>query len=291
MSDFRFACPSCGQRIIVDSAHRGREINCPDCQKPLTIPQIRAPAPAAHAPERAASASKPDGTKLSALALASLVCSTVLGIGCIPGIICGHLARARLRRNPALQGKGMANAGLIISYAFLLATTGVLAFGFLVLTPKTGRQLSAKEKAANTKEAMASRVVDQVDVGNPESEEAHGFKSRFSRAGTLIDKKWRDASNGGSFSYDLKVDPVRPMSLYCTYWGNDAFPGRKFDIIVNSEVIATQELNYNDPGHYFDVEYKIPTKLTRGTNLVTVMLQAYPGKFAGGLFAIQTVKR
>src|SRR5580765_3484703 len=125
MSDFRFACPNCGQRIIVDAVHRGREIACPNCQKPLIVPQIRAPAPAAAAPDRAASTGKPDGAKLSALALASLVCSTVLGLGCIPGILLGHLARARIRRNPALRGQGLANAGLIISYVFLLATTSV----------------------------------------------------------------------------------------------------------------------------------------------------------------------
>jgi len=28
-------------------------------------------------------------------------------------------------------------------------------------------------------------------------------------------------------------------------------------------VRGTQKLDYNDPGHFFDVEYKIPEKLTR----------------------------
>jgi hypothetical protein len=291
MSDFRFACPNCSQRIIVDSVHRGREITCPNCEKPLTVPKIRAPAPAVAAPDRAASTGKPDGTKLSALALASLVCSTVLGLGCIPGILLGHLARARIRRNPALRGKRLANAGLIISYAFLLATTSVIAFGLFVLAPKTGHQLSAKEKAANTKEVMTSREVDHVQVANFESEQAHNLKSRMSRTGAFSDKPWRDAVNGGSFSYDLKVDPAKPMSVYCTYWGNDSFPGRRFDVVVNGEPIATQVLNYSDPGHYFDVEYKIPTRLTLGKNQVSVLFQAYPGKCAGGLFDLRTVRR
>jgi hypothetical protein len=56
-------------------------------------------------------------------------------------------------------------------------------------------------------------------------------------------------------------------------------------------VIATQKLNFNDPGHYFDVEYKIPRPLTRSTNQVAVTFQAYPDKMAGGLFDLQMVRR
>ena len=57
------------------------------------------------------------------LAIASLILScltVVLGpFGCIPGIICGHLARAECRRDRALMGDGLAVAGLIIGYLFL----------------------------------------------------------------------------------------------------------------------------------------------------------------------------
>ena len=61
--------------------------------------------------------------------IASLVlsCLTVgLGpFGCIPGIICGHLGRAECRKNPTLRGDGLALAGLIIGYMFLVL--GLLA--------------------------------------------------------------------------------------------------------------------------------------------------------------------
>jgi hypothetical protein len=62
-------------------------------------------------------------------------------------------------------------------------------------------------------------------------------------------------------------------------------------LLINDTVIATQILEFNDPGHFFDVEYKIPEKLTRSQNTVRVTFQAYPRKTAGGLYGCQTLTR
>jgi len=40
-------------------------------------------------------------------------CGFILGI---PAVICGHLALAKFQKEPQLQGKGLATAGLIIGY-------------------------------------------------------------------------------------------------------------------------------------------------------------------------------
>jgi hypothetical protein len=48
------------------------------------------------------------------LSVLSLVCcGFILGI---PGVICGHMALSKLQREPQLQGKGLATAGLVIGY-------------------------------------------------------------------------------------------------------------------------------------------------------------------------------
>ena len=57
--------------------------------------------------------------KTSGLAIASLVLSLVLPIGCIPAIVCGHIALRRIEKVPALRGRGLALAGLIIGYVIL----------------------------------------------------------------------------------------------------------------------------------------------------------------------------
>src|SRR5277367_5645124 len=55
----------------------------------------------------------------SNLALWSMICgisSFFCGLTCIPAIILGHMGLAETRKNPAIKGRGMALAGLILGY-------------------------------------------------------------------------------------------------------------------------------------------------------------------------------
>jgi hypothetical protein len=71
-------------------------------------------APASVAPERG-----PVTARTSGLAIVSLICS-LLGPCCsLPAIICGHVALHKIHRDPALTGRGIALAGLIIGYVIL----------------------------------------------------------------------------------------------------------------------------------------------------------------------------
>jgi len=282
MSYFRFGCPHCGQRMEGDATYRGTQLTCPACQKTITVKTPIA--------EHLKAVAHPVDNQLSSLALVSFVCSFGLAAGSLPGIICGHLARKQFRREPALRGRRLALAGLSLSYFSLFASAAFFTTAWFAFTPRTGHQLTSAEQAANTPSVMADRRVDQVEIGDPASESAHDLRARNSGSGPFSGRLVRDAINGGCISYRLKVDPGRPMSLYCTYWGNDS-SGRRFDVLVNDTLIATQTLEFNDPGHFFDVEYVIPEKLTRGQTTVTVAFQAYPRKTAGGIYACQTLTR
>lgn len=63
--------------------------------------------------------------KKSALAITSLVLG-ILSIPCcsfitgVPAIICGHIARGKIKRDPSLSGDGLALGGLILGYISLL---------------------------------------------------------------------------------------------------------------------------------------------------------------------------
>ncbi len=91
-----------------------------------TTPPPSTPVPPAY--------STPAAGRTEPLAIWSLVLS-LLGIVCcgfvvaIPGIICGHLALGKISRDPALQGRGMALAGVIIGYIVTAISIIWLLFG------------------------------------------------------------------------------------------------------------------------------------------------------------------
>jgi hypothetical protein len=311
MSEFKFLCPECGQKISCDAGLSGNQIGCPACQKSITIPASPMAAPAAvmssDAPPRVTSAPPPpmrqpaparpsasaaakppeaDPSRYSWLAIASLVSSVFVVLGFIPGIICGHLARAKMRKDIFLMGEKMANAGLIISYCVMIITLVFAVTGFAVRWHYHGARTVLA--TADAPPAPASRIVDQVTV--PDGEEDHDFEGRVERASVIAGKKGRRSLRGGYFSYSMKVLPQEPMSLNCVYWGGEP-KGRYFDIAIDNQVIATQKLDHNVPNKFFGVEYKIPAALTRGKTRVTVVFQARPAWTAGTVYGCQTLKR
>jgi hypothetical protein len=136
---------------------------------------------------------------------------------------------------------------------------------------------------------LESRTVEFVDVGSQRAVRDHNLKSESSFTGTLNEKRWRDARDGGWFEFDIKVDPDGPNQLMLTYWGSDG-GGREFDVLVDGQVVATQKLENNKPGEFFDVVHDLPLELTKGKGKVVVRLQARPASRAGGLFGARVVR-
>ena len=146
------------------------------------------------------------------------------------------------------------------------------------------RRKARAAAAAARQKAIEKRLVDRVEIGSPESEKEHNLQGQKSESGEHMGESWRQAVDGGWFSYDLKVIPGVPLTLLGKYWGSDT--GRTFDIVVAGTKIATQTVNVNFPGDFFDVEYRIPVELTRGKEKVSVRFQAPPEGIAGGLYGL-----
>jgi DUF1680 family protein len=134
-----------------------------------------------------------------------------------------------------------------------------------------------------------ARCVDEVEIGDRHSESAHELKGDRTQAGPHLGRYWRHATDGGWFSYVLKVLPDKPMTLRLTYWGSDAGM-RTFDILVDGQKLATQTLSRNRPEEFFDVEHELPDELTQEREKITVTFQAHPGNFAGGVFGCAVLK-
>jgi len=150
-------------------------------------------------------------------------------------------------------------------------------------TDRLAQQAQAEFKADQSRRAaeqtkLAQRTVDQVAIGDEAAERQHHLESEGSHAGMYSGRHWRDARDGGWFSYKLAVPPDDPVTLVCTYWGGDF--GRTFDILVEGRKIATQTLNRDQPGKFFDVAYPLPR----------VKFQAHPRGIAGGVFGCRMLR-
>ncbi|MDQ6844277.1 MAG: glycoside hydrolase family 127 protein, partial [Bacteroidota bacterium] len=138
-------------------------------------------------------------------------------------------------------------------------------------------------------EEIKERTVDMLRIGEMQPERDHNFKGEKTNTGEAFGRKWRDAGDGGWFSFTLDTKGNTNLQLVCSYWGSDN-GNRNFDILVDDVKIASQKLESEKPNNFFDVYYDIPEKLLEGKQQVTIKFQALPGMMAGGLFGCRLLK-
>ena len=136
---------------------------------------------------------------------------------------------------------------------------------------------------------LAARTVDFVVPDREQSERDHNMNGERTGAGDFGDHKWRHATDGGWFSWELKVLPDQPQELWVTYWGSDV-GNRVFDILADGHKIGSERLENNKPDKFFEEVYRLPADVLTGKQTVTVRFQAHPGAFAGGVFGTRVVK-
>ena len=79
----------------------------------------------------------------------------------------------------------------------------------------------------------------------------------------------------------MKVDSLAGNSLLCDYWGDD-HRGRIFDIQVDGQTIATQNLSAFKQSKFYEVGYPIPQELVRGKSTVVVRFAARDARTSVG---------
>lgn len=145
-----------------------------------------------------------------------------------------------------------------------------------------------REAEARVRAEQEARTVDRVIIGDAASEKAHGFRSQKSESGAQPAGDWRDARDGGWFSYELKT-AGGPLALQCSYWGRDQ-GARTFDVLVDGRLLETRTLRDTGKDELFMVDLPLPMALSEGKSKVTVRFQAKPGNSAGGLFGLRILK-
>jgi DUF1680 family protein len=157
----------------------------------------------------------------------------------------------------------------------------------LLSTTEWKAQTAELAAAEASRVAEEAHVVDSVSPGEQQSETDHKLQGGDTQSGDFDGRKWRHASDW--FSYEVKVLPDQPVQLVCTFWGGDA-GGREFDVVVDGNIVATEKLNNNRSGEFYDAAYALPAELVRGKDKVTVKFSAHPGNLAGGIYGVRVLR-
>ncbi len=139
------------------------------------------------------------------------------------------------------------------------------------------------------KKEMDSKTVDLFRIGEMQPEREHNFRDEKSWVVEYKSRKAREADREGWFSFDMKIVKGQQTALAVEYWGG--YTGSKtFDILVNDQLIATQNISNTAPGKFIDIVYTIPETLTAGKDKVAVKFVGHVGHRAGPVFQVRTIK-
>ena len=135
---------------------------------------------------------KSQPVRTSGLAVASLVFSLVGPIGCIPAVICGHIALRKIRKEGAVKGYGLALAGLIIGYAVLGLFIVVLTPVFLLYVDRNEARRTMRESATNEIE----RLRNEIPTSELKSFPLDNTEGLITKTGVAIDSQISSDGNG-----------------------------------------------------------------------------------------------
>jgi uncharacterized protein len=140
--------------------------------------------------------------------------------------------------------------------------------------------------------ALQKRTVDFVATGEQQPEADHFIQKQNSNTGNNLDEFWRDARNGGYFSYNLSTNKESGLSLIVRYWGNEKGP-RNFDIYIDDEKLVSENLSDKwNQNKFQEVEYVIPDTMISGKDRVRVKFQAQPGSnVAGSVYYLRLARK
>jgi DUF1680 family protein len=138
--------------------------------------------------------------------------------------------------------------------------------------------------------ALEKRTIDFVAIGEQQPETDHAMQKEKSGTGNNLNEFWRDARNGGYFSYDLATNSETNLSLYVRYWGAE-WGNRKFDIYIDDEKLVTEDNTGRwNQSMFKDVVYSIPNSIVQEKKHVRVKFQSLPSTTAGAVYVVRLIR-
>lgn len=138
--------------------------------------------------------------------------------------------------------------------------------------------------------ALQNRTIDFVAPGEQQPEVDHALQEAQSKKGVFSNEFWRDATNGGYFSYLMNTNGENNITLSLKYWGAE-WGNRKFDIYIDDVKLASVDnTNKWNQSSFKTEEYPIPNELMKGKKSIRIKFQSLPGSTAGAIYYIRLLK-
>ena len=149
--------------------------------------------------------------------------------------------------------------------------------------------LAKEEKARMELEASTT---DKVQPGEQQPESDHFMEAdETSTRGITNDVPFRDARNGGSFSYLMQTKGRTDLSVRVRYWGQDEWRTCEYDLYVDDTLVTSVNNSRKWRSSQWKYEtYKIPAAALKGKKQVRVKFVAKPHRQVGEIYEVRLVK-
>jgi hypothetical protein len=162
------------------------------------------------------------------------------------------------------------------------------AYWDLYTPPEYEKHLAALAAERERVRKLEAATVAFIAPGDQQNDRAANQQGEES---TIVRADGRPGRRAGNwFSYDLAVDPSRPLILVATY-NADTRRARAFDLLVDGQRVGRQTIPESSESRFFDVEYPIPPALVAGKQRVTIRFQASDGSEVAPVFGIRVARK
>ena len=153
---------------------------------------------------------------------------------------------------------------------------------------ETHREEIRREQEAYGK--LVRETFDFFQPGQMQPERDHTYQGEATYIVEMKGRTARQAERGGWFSFEMDIPESGPVDLVFEYWGG--YTGSKtFDIVVDGQSIATQNIRGIKDGAFLTRRYAVPEALSRGKKRLQVRISPHVGHRGGPVFGVRSMAR
>ncbi|GAB3027951.1 glycoside hydrolase family 127 protein [Niabella terrae] len=185
--------------------------------------------------------------------------------------------------------KIMNDSNLVLEPFFRIHDARYMMY-WMALTPdQYGSYKDSIAAAEKERIDLEHRTVDFVIPGEQQPEADHLILSGKSRIGNLQNQAFREASDGGFFSYLVSTGNRSQLGLMVRYWGAE-WNKRVFDIYIDDQkLVSVDNTNRWNQSRFFEELYEIPGPMLQGKQQIRIKIQAKAGAASSPVYYMRLI--